>query len=192
MGGPHDPDISEELLDRIAAGLEHPPRPDFLSEDEWEGIINSRDPTTIRMAGSMHVDWYRQGIEGTDRTQGAPVLVLTTTGRRSGRAVSTCVNYMRRGDELLVVGSFAAFARSPHWVLNLEADPHCTVERAGMAYPAVARSIVGDERAELWPEMCEFFPLWGHFQRYCRREFPVFALPYDATDLAAEERAGEP
>jgi deazaflavin-dependent oxidoreductase (nitroreductase family) len=174
---PHDPEVSEELLDRIAAGLEHPPRPDFLSEDEWKGIIDSRDPSTIRMAGTMHVDLYRDGVEGTDQAQGAPVLVLTTTGRRSGRAITTCVNFMPRDDELLVVGSFAAFEKSPHWVLNLEADPHCTVERDGHSYPAVARAVTGDERAERWPEMTDYFPLWGHFQRYCRREFPVFALP---------------
>jgi deazaflavin-dependent oxidoreductase (nitroreductase family) len=175
-----DDEISEELLARIEAGLEHPPKPDYLTDEEWQGIIDSRDPSIIRMAGGLHVDMYRQGMEGAAMAQGGPVLVLTTTGRKSGKQIATCVNYMPHGDEVLVVGSFAALAKSPFWVLNLEADPQCTVELDGRTWGTTARRVVGDERAVLWAEMTEWFPLWGHFQKYCRREFPVFALPLGA------------
>ena len=47
-------EVTEEQLDRIEAGEEHPPKPDFLSEDEWQGVISARTPTVIRMAGTGH------------------------------------------------------------------------------------------------------------------------------------------
>jgi deazaflavin-dependent oxidoreductase (nitroreductase family) len=175
-------EVSDEVLARIEAGLEHPPKPDFLTEAEWQGIIASRDPSIIRMAGNLQVDMFRQGAPGADMAQGGPVLVLTTVGRRSGNRVATCVNYMAHGSELLVVGSFAAFTGSPFWALNLAADPHCTVELPGRSWSTVARPVSGDERARLWPAMTEHFPLWGHFQKYCRREFPVWALPLAPAD----------
>jgi deazaflavin-dependent oxidoreductase (nitroreductase family) len=174
---PTDDEISEELLVRIEAGEEHPPKPDFLSDEEWQNVINSRVPAIIRMAGTGHADAYKAvGGEGLDETQGAPVIVLTTVGRRSGDDVATCVNYLIDGDDLIVVGSFAGFAKSPHWVLNLEATPSATVELRDRTWPVTARRITGDERAELWPRLVEYFPLWGHFQKYCRREFAVFVL----------------
>lgn len=173
-------EVSEELLDRIEAGLEHPPKPDFLSDSEWNDIVASRTPEIIRMAGNMQVDMYRQGLPGADMAQGAPVLVLTTIGRKSGNRFATCVNFMVHDDELYVVGSFAAFANSPAWVKNLEADAHCSIEHDGREWATVARAVTGEERARVWPLMTEYFPLWGHFQKYCRREFPVFAIPLDA------------
>jgi deazaflavin-dependent oxidoreductase (nitroreductase family) len=170
-------EISEELLDRIEAGVEHPPKPDFLTEEEWQGVISSRDPSIIRMAGTGHADAYQAtGGEGLAETQGAPVLVLTTVGRKSGNEVATCVNYLARGDDLVVVGSFAGFTKSPHWVLNLDKTPRATVEVLDRSWPVTARRLAGEERAELWPQLVEYFPLWGHFQKYCRREFAVFVL----------------
>ena len=109
-------------------------------------------------------------------TQGAPVIVLTTVGRKSGNDVATCVNYLVDGDDLIVVGSFAGFGASPHWVLNLDKTPTAVVELRERTWPVTARRITGEERAELWPRLVEFFPLWGHFQKYCRREFAVFVL----------------
>lgn len=179
--GSADDAISDEVLDRIAAGLEHPPKPDFVSDEEWAGIVDSRDPAIIRMAGGLQVDMYRQGVEGADMAQGGPVLILTTTGRKTGNEITTCVNYAQHDEELFVVGSFAAFGKSPFWVLNLDADPRCTVEIHGESWPAVARRVAGEERERLWPRLTGQFPLWGHFQKYCRREFPVFALPNEPT-----------
>jgi deazaflavin-dependent oxidoreductase (nitroreductase family) len=77
---------------------------------------------------------------------------------------------------LIVVGSFAGFAKSPHWVLNLEKTPTATVELRDRSWSVSARKVTGEERAEMWPGLVEYFPLWGHFQKYCRREFAVFVL----------------
>ncbi|MCZ7535743.1 MAG: nitroreductase family deazaflavin-dependent oxidoreductase [Acidimicrobiia bacterium] len=186
---PVDQAVTEEQLRRIEAGEEHPPKPDFISDDEWRMIIESRDPSIIRMAGTGHVDAYRAtGGEGMDETQGAPVLILTTTGRKSGHAFSTCLNYMTDGDDLIVVGSFAGFGSGPNWSLNLEATPRGQVEVRDRSWPVVARMVTGEERARLWPRMTEYFPLWGHFQKYCRREFAVFVLSEDP-DSAGDAEA---
>lgn len=173
----HDTEVSEELLDRIEAGEEHPPKPDFMTEDEWERLRMTRNRDIIRMAGTTHADSYRSSSgKGMDTTQGGPVVVLTTKGRKTGNDVVTCVNYMQDGDDLIVVGSFSGFKDDPHWVRNLEKDPHAEVQVYDRAWPVVARRLRGEERAQLWPALVEYFPLWGHFQKYCRREFAVFVL----------------
>lgn len=179
MGSDEHDEITEEQLSRIEAGLEHPPKPDFLGDAEWNDIVASRDPSIIRMAGGLQADMYRQRVEGADAAQGAPVLVLTTKGRKSGNEISTCLNYVALGDDLMVVGSFAGLSKSPFWVLNLEAEPRCRVELGEESWSTVAHRVGGGERARLWPEMIEQFPLWGHFQKYCRREFPVYVLRRD-------------
>lgn len=172
-----EPAIAEELLDRIEAGIEHPPRPDFLPADEWDQIVASRSPMIVRMAGTGHADAYKAfGGEGMDVTQGAPVLVLTMTGRKSGKEISTPLNFMEDGEDLLVVGSFAGFGGHPNWVLNLEADSNVEVQVRERSWRTTATKLTPQERAELWPRMVEHFPLWGHFQKYCRREFAVFRL----------------
>ena len=178
--GAADPEVSDELLRRIEAGEEHPPKPDFLTEEEWDMVVSSRDPKVIRVAGTGHAGAYRQaGGEGLDNTQGGPVLVLTTKGRKSGKDVSTCVNYVQEGEDYFVVGSFAGFGSDPHWVLNLDKTPSARMQVLDRSWPVIAHRITGDERESLWPSLIERFPLWGHFQRYCRREFAVYRLSPD-------------
>ncbi len=183
--GAADPTVSLELLLRIEAGEEHPPQPDFMDEEEWNQIVDSRDPNVVRMAGTGHADAYQAvGGEGMDQTQGGPVLVLTTVGRKSGRDIPTCVNYVEDGDDLYVVGSFAGFGGSPNWARNLDHHTDARVQVRDRSWPVRAERVTSDERARLWPELVEHFPLWGHFQRYCRREFAVYRLSPVSADPA--------
>ncbi len=178
--GAADPAVSEEQLRRIESGEEHPPKPDFMSEDEWEMILSGRNPMIVRMAGTGHAGAYQEaGGEGLDSTQGGPVLVLTTKGRKTGKDVSTCLNYVQDDDDFFVVGSFAGFSAQPHWVLNLEKEPRAHLQVMGRSWPVLAHRVTGEEREQLWPSLSERFPLWNHFQRYCRREFAVYRLSPD-------------
>ena len=61
-------------------------------------------------------------------------------------------------------------------MLNLEANPNAWVQVKARRWDVVARKLDGKERAAIWPALVDFFPLWGHFQKYCDREFAVFAL----------------
>ena len=109
-------------------------------------------------------------------TQGGPTLLLTTTGRKSGQEHTSPANFYTDGDDLVVVGSIAGLDQHPHWALNLDAEPRASVQVKAKKWPLIARKIEAEERAALWPKLVEFFPLWGHFQKYSDREFFVFAL----------------
>lgn len=164
-------------MKKYETGEEHPPKPDFMSDEEWNALISTRDPEMIRMAGAGHAKAYEAaGGKGLDQTQGGPVLVLTMRGRKSGNEISTCLNYAEADGGYIVVGSFAGFASDPNWALNLEADPHATVTIHEQSRSVVALKVTGEERAALWPLIAAKFPLWGHFQSHCSREFPVFLL----------------
>jgi deazaflavin-dependent oxidoreductase (nitroreductase family) len=172
-----DPTVSLDLLERIEAGEAHPPKPDFLDDNEWSMIVDSRDRTVVRSAGVGHAEAYQAvGGEGLDETQGGPVLVLTTVGRKTGNDVRTCVNFVRDGDAFYVVGSFAGFGGDPHWSRNLDANPVATVQVRDEVTRVRAERVSGDDRVALWPMLTGHFPLWGHFQRYCRREFALWRL----------------
>ena len=77
---------------------------------------------------------------------------------------------------IVVVGSIAGLERHPHWALNLDAEPKAAVQIKAEKRPVPARKLEGEERAAIWPKLTEFFPLWGHFQKYSDREFFVFVL----------------
>jgi deazaflavin-dependent oxidoreductase (nitroreductase family) len=156
---------------------QEPPKPDFMTEEAWGALMAARRPEIIRAGGHAQVLRYLEtNGEGADATQGGPTLLLTTIGRKSGKEVITPVNYMEHGDSVIVVGSIAGLSMHPHWVLNLEKNPRGWVQIRDRKWAATARKVVGEERSALWPALTAHFPLWGHFQKYCDREFGVFIL----------------
>src|SRR5215218_5951198 len=78
-----------------------------------------------------------------------PVLILTTTGRRSGTRRSTPVAYVRDGDRLAISGANAGLDRPPAWWLNLQADPHAEIELDGRREAVHARHAAGEEERQL-------------------------------------------
>jgi deazaflavin-dependent oxidoreductase (nitroreductase family) len=154
------------------------PKPDFMEQEAWNALMATRKPEIIRLGSRAHVQRYLEldGGEDTYLTQGGPTLLLGTTGRKSGKEHISPANFMQDGDDVLVVGSIAGLDQHPHWALNLEARPEGWVQVKARRWPVKARRLVGEERAARWPSLVEFFPLWGHFQKYCDREFFVFVL----------------
>lgn len=127
--------------------------------------------------GQTHVDRYREtgGEEGHD-WRGASVLILTTTGRRSGEARSSPLIYRRRGEDYVVVASKGGAAEDPDWYRNLTADPDVEVQVRGDRFPARARTATPSERAELWSLMTEQWPAYDSYQEKTDREIPVVVL----------------
>jgi deazaflavin-dependent oxidoreductase (nitroreductase family) len=154
------------------------PKPDFMGEEEWELLMKTRSPEIIRLGSRAHVQTYLDSNGGgnTYITQGGPTLLLSTTGRKSGDEHISPANFFQEGDDVFVVGSIAGLERHPHWALNLDAKPEGWVQVKAEKWAVKARKIVGEEREKLWPRLTEFFPLWGHFQKYSDREFFVFVL----------------
>jgi deazaflavin-dependent oxidoreductase (nitroreductase family) len=108
--------------------------------------------------------------------RGAPVLLLTTIGRRSGRALTVPLLYLRDGDRFVCVASKGGMDHHPLWYLNLEAHPDVEVELAGVVTEVRARTATPDERAALWPRLVEMYGDYADYQQRTERVIPVVIL----------------
>ena len=128
--------------------------------------------------GKEHVDRYiaTDGAEGHDWNKGSSVLILTTTGRKTGEERSTPLIYGRDGDNLLVVASKGGAPTPPAWYLNLEANPDVTVQVKGDRFAARARTAGPDEKPRLWKTMTAVWPDYDGYQQKTDREIPVVIL----------------
>lgn len=127
--------------------------------------------------GQEHVRRYQEtgGAEGHD-WQGTTVLILTTTGRRSGESRSTPLIYGRRGEDYVVVASKGGAPQHPGWYLNLTADPEVTVQVRADRFRARARTATAQERPALWAMMTERWPAYDEYQHNTAREIPLVVL----------------
>jgi deazaflavin-dependent oxidoreductase (nitroreductase family) len=127
--------------------------------------------------GQEHVERYREtgGEEGHD-WNGASVLILTATGRRSAQKLSTPLIYGTRGDDYLVVASKGGAPEHPAWYQNLLADPDAEIQVRSDRFPVRARTATGEEREELWAVMIERWPAYDEYQAKTEREIPVVVL----------------
>ena len=154
------------------------PKPDFLDQEAWNNLIATRDPKVIAAVAKLHVQQYidAKGEGDVYLTQGAPTCLVTNIGRKTGNEVVSPVNFMQDGDDVYVVGSIAGLEKHPNWALNLDAKPEAWVQIKARKYLASVDRLIGEDREAVWPRLVEYFPLWGHFQKYCDREFMVFRL----------------
>jgi deazaflavin-dependent oxidoreductase (nitroreductase family) len=127
--------------------------------------------------GQEHVRRYLQsdGAEGHD-WQGTTVLILTTTGRRSGEARSTPLIYGNRSGDHVVVASKGGAEEDPAWYLNLVEQPEVTVQVRGDRFRAHARTATPEEKPDLWRMMTERWPAYDEYQHKTAREIPVVVL----------------
>ena len=107
---------------------------------------------------------------------GAPTMLLTTTGARSGLPRTTPLLYVRDGDDLVVVGSNFGQARHPAWSGNLLADPRATVTIGGQAVPAVAEQLHGTEADAAFERFVELARNYGEYRSRTSRQIRVFRL----------------
>ena len=94
-----------------------------------------------------------------------PTLLLTTTGRRSGKPRTTPVIYHRDGSRLVVSSENFGQRRPAAWPLNLLADPHATVQLGAASQPFTARPAAADEIDRYWPELLALWPAHATYQR---------------------------
>ena len=105
-----------------------------------------------------------------------PCLLLTTTGRRSGRRSTMPLFYGEAPSGYIVVGSKGGLDTHPGWHLNLLADPNGGVQVRERHYRIRARTAEGEERVRLWSQMVELFPPYANYQQLTKREIPVVLL----------------
>jgi deazaflavin-dependent oxidoreductase (nitroreductase family) len=106
----------------------------------------------------------------------APLLILTTSGARTGRRREHPLAYTRDGGRYVVLASNGGQPTHPAWYHNLVADPLVTVEVDGERFAARARVARGEERARLFAAQVERLPAFGEYQRRTRRPIPVIIL----------------
>jgi deazaflavin-dependent oxidoreductase (nitroreductase family) len=106
----------------------------------------------------------------------APLLLLTTTGAKSGRSRTTPVVYTTDGENLVVIASKGGAPTNPAWYHNLVAHPQVTVELPNETFVAKARVADGDERARLWRAAADLMPGFDEYQTKTTRRIPVVVL----------------
>ena len=109
-------------------------------------------------------------------TGGMPVLVLTTTGRKSGKPRSSPLGYLRGGEGYAVLAANAGNHRAPAWWLNLQADPRARVEVEGRRLEVTGRRATEEEDELLWREFAAANPAFAEYRNLTERRIPVVIL----------------
>ncbi len=131
-----------------------------------------------RLFGEPHVRRYREtgGEVGHLWKEGSTVLLLTTTGRSSGKQRTTPLIYAADGDRYVIVASKGGAPKHPGWYLNLDKDPDVTVQVKDRVVRARARTVEGEERERLWVKANEVWPHYAEYAQKTDREIPVVVL----------------
>lgn len=109
--------------------------------------------------------------------EGAPMILVTHTGRKSGNTYTTPLVYTRDGDDYVIIASKGGADTHPVWYLNLQANPNVRVEVGNEAFDAVARIHAdGDERDRLYDAHAEVMPNFKEYAENTERVIPVVVL----------------
>jgi deazaflavin-dependent oxidoreductase (nitroreductase family) len=115
------------------------------------------------------------GTEGHE-WRGATTLLLTTTGRKTGKQHRTALIYRQDGDAYVIVASKGGAPKHPAWFLNLAANPDVTLQVKDQQVDGRARVATGAERARLWTLMTEQWPDYDNYRTRTDREIPVVVI----------------
>lgn len=115
------------------------------------------------------------GAEGHD-WRGAPTLLLTTTGRKSGKLHRTALIYQQVGEDYVLVASRGGAPTHPAWFLNLEANPDVRLQVRDEEFAGKARVATGAERERLWQVMTKVWPDYDNYRAKTDREIPVIVV----------------
>lgn len=129
------------------------------------------------LLGEDHVRRYQEtdGEVGYE-WNGAPSLLLTTTGRKSGEPRISPLIFGRDGDDYLIVASVGGMPNHPAWYLNLEADPNASIQVRAEHLDVVARTASPEEKPRLWQIVNEVWPNYDVYQSRTDRVIPVVIL----------------
>lgn len=131
----------------------------------------------MRLVGKLNAPLYRaSGGRIGGKLGKAPILLLTTTGRKSGQPRTAPVLYLADGDRFVVINTNAGNTKTPAWSLNLRANPEAAVEVGRRRIEVRARLAEGEERADLWRQHMEQYSGWEFYESKLDRDIGVFVL----------------
>ena len=113
---------------------------------------------------------------GVKTFRGARLLHLTTVGRKSGKERTVPLAFVRDGDDYVVAASNGGADWEPAWWLNLQADPHGTVEVEGRRLAITARAVAEADRDRLWKQLSDQLDTYDGYQRKVRRRIQLVRL----------------
>ena len=136
------------------------------------------DKSSLDAFNNAIIEEFRanDGVVGGPFEEGATLLLLTSTGAKSGQPRLSPLAYLTIDGKTIIVGSKAGADTNPHWVHNLRANPRAHVEVGTDAYDVVARELPDDERDAAYPKIVEVAPGFGDYQSKTSRVIPLFEL----------------
>jgi len=140
-------------------------------------VANSKD-LAARLVTGLHRTLYKaSGGRLIGRGFGMPVVMLTTTGRKSGQRRTTMLTVpVQEGDRLVLVASYGGDDRHPAWFLNLREHPEVELTQGDTSTPMTARVATPEEKADLWPRIVAAYKGYGQYQERTDRDIPVVIL----------------
>ena len=117
-----------------------------------------------------------KGVVQDGPMAGRPLMILTTTGAKSGEPREAIVTYTREGDKYVIVASKSGADTNPAWYHNLQANPVAVVEAGGDKFEARATEATGAERDRLYAQHAEERPEFRDYPNKTTRVIPVFTL----------------
>jgi deazaflavin-dependent oxidoreductase (nitroreductase family) len=134
-------------------------------------------PNDFKGYNTALIDEFRtNGGRVTGMFEGRPVVLITTTGAKSGAKRTTPIVYTTDGDNLVIIASKGGAPTNPDWFHNVVANPDVTVELPNETFEARARVAEGDERERLWRAMADRMPNFDEYQKGTTRQIPVVVL----------------
>jgi deazaflavin-dependent oxidoreductase (nitroreductase family) len=131
----------------------------------------------MRFFNAIHIRLYRlTGGSFGGRVQGLRVLLLTTTGRKSGARRTTPLGYFEQDGAYVITASNAGFETHPAWFHNLRANPRATIDVADRRLEVTAEVAGPADRGRLWQRLLELSPGYGQYAQRTRREIPLVRL----------------
>ena len=110
--------------------------------------------------------------------EGAPMIIIHTKGRKSGKDYENPLVYQPAGDDFVIFASKGGAPSHPGWYRNLMANPEIEVEVGTNRYRVRARELEGDEREEVWTKQKQLMPAFAEYEARTKgiREIPVILL----------------
>ncbi len=121
-------------------------------------------------------EFRANGGKVTGRFEGRPLLLLTTTGAKSGQPRTMPLVYTTDGDKLVIIASKGGSDANPDWYHNLVANPEATVELPGETFRVRARQTEEEERRRLYDAQAAQMPAFADYEKKTTREIPLFVL----------------
>jgi len=150
--------------------------------DSREDLQNTRERVTANRQALEEfnrkvISEFRanQGKVGGEMA-GVPLLLLTTTGAKTGRTLTKPLAYTRDGDRIVIIASFAGNPHNPPWFHNIVANPTVTIELGAEKFRVKATVTMGAERQRLFDAQAKQLPVFADYQKKTTRQIPVLSL----------------